>query len=60
MGVTSLEVNNTVYNITPINKLQLLLTKEQIDELGSDTQLVTIIINLYETYDLENLLRIYR
>ena len=41
MGVTSLEVYNTVYNITEKNiKLEILLTKQQLDEHRVDTELV--------------------
>ena len=41
MGVTSLEVYNTVYNITEKNnKLQILLTKQQLEEHRVDTELV--------------------
>ena len=41
MGVTSLEVYNTVYNITEQNnKFKILLRKDQIDVLGLDTELV--------------------
>ena len=55
MGVTSLEVYNTVYNITEKNnKLQILLKYEQLDALEFDTGVVPNIKKLYETYDLEN------
>ena len=41
MGVISLEVYNTVYNITEKNnKLQILLKYEQLDALESDTGVV--------------------
>ena len=41
MRVTSLEVYNTVYNITEKNnKLKILLRKDQLDSLGFDTELV--------------------
>ena len=41
MGVTSLEVYNTVYNITEKNnKLKILLRKDQLDILGFDFELV--------------------
>ena len=41
MGVTSLEVYNTVYNLTEKNnKLKILLRKYQLDILGLDTELV--------------------
>ena len=55
MGVTSLEVYNTVYNITERNnKLQILLKFEQLDALELDTGVVPNIKKLLETYDLEN------
>ena len=55
MGVTSLEVYNTVYNITNSNnKLKILLTDEQLIEHGVDIVLVKNIKSLYESYNLEN------
>ena len=53
MGVTSLEVYNTVYNITEKNnKLEILLTKQHLEEHRVDTELVSNIHLLYETsYD---------
>ena len=55
MGVTSLEVYNTVYNITEKNnKLQILLKYKQLDALELDTGVVPKIKDLYETYNLEN------
>ena len=52
MGVTSLEVYNTVYNITKKNnKLEILLTKQQLEEHRVDTKLVPNIHLLYETSD---------
>ena len=55
MGVTSLEVYNTVYNITNSNnKLQIILNDRQLDALEFDTGVVPNIKKLYETYDLEN------
>ena len=40
MGVTSLEVYNTVYNITEKNnKLEILLTKQQLEEHRIDIEL---------------------
>ena len=55
MGVTSLEVYNTVYSITENNtKLQILLKYEQLDTLEFDIGVVPNIKKLYETYDLEN------
>ena len=50
MGVTSLEVYNTVYTITEKNnKLQILLKDEQHDALEFDTGVVPNIKKLYET-----------
>ena len=47
MGVTSLEVYNTVYNLTPLNnKLKVFLTDEQLKKLGTDTQSVMNVENL--------------
>ena len=55
MGVTSLEVYNTVYKITiSNNKLQIILNDRQLDALEFDTGVVPNIKKLYETYDLEN------
>ena len=52
MGVTSLEVYNTVYNITEKNnKLEILLTKQQLEEHKVDTELVPKVKDLYETSD---------
>ena len=52
MGVTSLEVYNTVYNITEKNnKFKILLRKDQIDVLGLDTELVKKVEYLYKTSD---------
>ena len=52
MGVTSLEVYNTVYNITEKNnKLKILLRKDQLDSLGFDTELVKKVEYLYKTSD---------
>ena len=52
MGVTSLEVYNTVFNITEKNnKLEILLTKQQLEEHRADTELVPKIKDLYETSD---------
>ena len=54
MGVTSLEVYNTVYNITEKNnKIQILLRYKQLVALQLDTGMVPK-KDLYETYDLEN------
>ena len=55
MGVTSLDVYNTVYNITNSNnKLQFILNDRQLDALEFDTGVVPNIKKLFETYDLEN------
>ena len=52
MGVTSLEVYNTVYNIPPINnKLEYYLTEQQLKSLNVDTQLVMKVEYLYKTSD---------
>ena len=52
MGVTSSEVYNTVYNIIEKNnKLEFLLTKQQLEEHRVDTELVPNIKNLYEAPD---------
>ena len=52
MGVTSLEVYNTVYNVTEKNnKLEILLTKQQLEEHRVDTELLPNIKHLYETSD---------
>ena len=52
MGVTSLEVYNTVYNITENNnKFKILLRKDQLDVLGLDTELVKKVEYLYKTSD---------
>ena len=56
MGVTSLEVYNTVYKITNSNnKLQIILNDRQLDALEFDTGVVPNIKKLYETYDLEKI-----
>ena len=52
MGVTNLQVYNTVYNITKSNNTLIVrLNDEQLEELGVDTKLVEKIQNLYETAD---------
>ena len=54
MGVTSLEVYNTVYNITgKNNKLQILFKHGQLLEHGLDFVLVIKIQSLFEFYNLE-------
>ena len=48
MAVTSLEAYNTDYNITTSNnKLEFVLTDQQLKELGLDTQLIMKVENLY-------------
>ena len=50
MGVPSLEVYNTVYNITEKNnKFKLLYTEKMLKENDVDTQLVTNVEYLYKT-----------
>ena len=50
MGVTSLEVYNTVYNTTEKNnKFKLLYTEKMLKENDVDTQLVTNVEYLYKT-----------
>ena len=52
MEVTSLEVYNTVYNITEKNNtLEILLTKQQLEGHRVDTESVPNIKDLYETSD---------
>ena len=52
MGVTSLEVYNTVYNITEKNnKYKILLKDEQLKSLNVDTQLVMNVKYLYKAFD---------
>ena len=52
MGVTCLEVYKTVYNITEKNnKLEILLTKQQLEEHRVDTELVPNTNKLYEASD---------
>ena len=47
MGATSLEVCNTVNNVTPTNnKLHFLLTDNQTDNLIIDLELVTTALDL--------------
>ena len=51
MGVTSLEVYNTVYNITEKNnKLQIILNDQQLKELKLDSGLTLFVEDLYVTY----------
>ena len=56
MGVTSLEVYNTVYNITEKNnKLEILLKDEQLKSLNVDTQLVMNVEYLYKISSVEKI-----
>ena len=51
MGVTILEVYNTVYNITEKNnKLQIILNDQQLKELKLDSGLILFVEDLYVTY----------
>ena len=51
MGVTSLEVYNTVYNITNINnKLEIVLNDQQLKELNLDSELLILVEDLYKSY----------
>ena len=51
MGVTSLEVYNTVYNITEKNNKFKILKDEQLKSLNVDTQLVMNVEYLYKAFD---------
>ena len=52
MGLTSLEVYNTVYNITEKNnKFKILLKDEQLKSLNVDIQLVMNVEYLYKAFD---------
>ena len=54
MGVTSLEVYNTVYNITEKNnKLQSILNDQKLKSLNVDTQLISNVSNLYKKYKIK-------
>ena len=60
MGVTSLEVYNSIYNITPINKkLEILLKDEQLKSLYVDTRLVMNVECLYKISDIEKVNNFY-
>ena len=55
MGVTSLEVYNTVYNITEKNnKLQIILNDQQLKSLNVDTQLVMNVECLCKISDMQS------
>ena len=56
MGVTSLEVYNTVYNITEKNnKLKILLKDEQLKSLNVDIQLVMNVEYFYKISDVKKI-----
>ena len=56
MGVTSLEVYNTVYNITEKNnKLKFFTTEQNLKEYKFATEFIPKIKNLYETSDIEEI-----
>ena len=56
MGVTSLEVYNTVYNITEKNnKLKFFTTEQNLKEYKIATEFIPKIKNLYETSDIEEI-----
>ena len=51
MGVTSLEVYNTVYNITNSNnKLEIVLNDQQPQEINLDSELLVFVEDLYKSY----------
>ena len=51
MGVTSLEVYNTVYNITNSNnKLEIVLNDQQLKELNLDSELLVFVEDFYKSY----------
>ena len=50
MGVTSIEVYNTVYNITNSNnKLEIVLNDQQLKELNLDSEILVFIEDLYNS-----------
>ena len=56
MGVTSLEVYNTIYNITEKNnKLKLFGTEKMLKEYKFATKFIPKIKHLYETSDIEEI-----
>ena len=56
MGVTSLEVYNTVNNITEKNnKLKLIYTEQQLEEYKFATEFIPKMKNLYETSNIEEI-----
>ena len=51
MGVTSLEVYNTVYNITNTNnKQEIVLNDQQLKELNLDSELLVFVEDLFKYY----------
>ena len=59
MGVTSLEVYNTAYNITEKNnKIKLFETEKRLKEYKFATEFIPKIKNLYETSDIEEIKRL--
>ena len=51
MGVTSLEVYNTVYDITNSkNKLEIVPNDQQLKELNLDSELLVFVEDLYKSY----------
>ena len=51
MGVTSLEVYNTIYNITDSNnKLEIVLNNQQLKEFKLDSELLVFVEDLYKAY----------
>ena len=51
MGVTSLEVYNTVYNITNSNnKLEMVLNDQQLKELNLDSELLVFVEDFCKSY----------
>ena len=55
MGVTSLEMSNTVYIITPASyNFEILPKDQQFKELGIDTQIVLKVEYLYNTINLQD------
>ena len=51
IGVTCLEVYNTVYNITnSYNKLEIVLNDQQLKERNLDSELLVFVEDLYKSY----------
>ena len=56
MGVTSLEVYNTIYNITEKNnKIKLFTTEQNLKEYKFAIEFISKLKNLYETSDIEEI-----